>query len=83
MEKRRRARINESLNELKKLILEAMRKDVSVIWKLADKARFQLQKYIPVKYLTIISSAQLSDNLRNSFNKKRKEKEKNLWELFL
>ena len=31
MEKRRRARINESLNELKTLILEAMKKDVSII----------------------------------------------------
>lgn len=31
MEKRRRARINESLNELKTLILEAMKKDVSSI----------------------------------------------------
>lgn len=31
MEKRRRARINESLNELKTLILEAMKKDVGVI----------------------------------------------------
>lgn len=30
MEKKRRARINESLNELKTLILEAMRKDVSI-----------------------------------------------------
>ena len=29
MEKRRRARINQSLNELKNLILEAMKKDVS------------------------------------------------------
>ena len=31
MEKKRRARINESLNELKTLILEAMRKDVSIV----------------------------------------------------
>ena len=31
MEKRRRARINQSLNELKTLILEAMKKDVSDI----------------------------------------------------
>lgn len=30
MEKRRRARINNSLNELKNLILEALNKDVSV-----------------------------------------------------
>ena len=30
MEKKRRARINESPNELKTLILEAMRKDVSI-----------------------------------------------------
>lgn len=30
MEKRRRARINESLNELKSLILEAMKKDVCI-----------------------------------------------------
>lgn len=29
MEKRRRARINNSLNELKTLILDAMKKDVS------------------------------------------------------
>lgn len=29
MEKKRRARINQSLNELKNLILEAMKKDVS------------------------------------------------------
>lgn len=34
MEKRRRARINESLNELKTLILEAMKKDVSIIQRL-------------------------------------------------
>lgn len=31
MEKRRRARINNCLNELKTLILDAMKKDVSVI----------------------------------------------------
>ena len=30
MEKRRRARINNCLNELKNLLLEAMKKDVSV-----------------------------------------------------
>lgn len=30
MEKRRRARINHCLNELKSLILEAMKKDVSI-----------------------------------------------------
>lgn len=30
MEKRRRARINHCLNELKSLILDAMKKDVSV-----------------------------------------------------
>lgn len=30
MEKMRRARINDSLNELKSLVLEAMKKDVSV-----------------------------------------------------
>jgi hairy-and-enhancer-of-split protein len=32
MEKRRRARINNCLNELKTLILDAMKKDVSVIF---------------------------------------------------
>lgn len=32
MEKMRRARINDSLNELKSLVLEAMKKDVS-FWK--------------------------------------------------
>lgn len=31
MEKRRRARINNCLNELKTLILDAMKKDVSII----------------------------------------------------
>lgn len=31
MEKRRRARINNCLNELKALILDAMKKDVSVL----------------------------------------------------
>lgn len=31
MEKKRRARINHCLNELKTLILEAMKKDVSVL----------------------------------------------------
>lgn len=31
MEKWRRVRINESLNELKMLILEVMKKDVSII----------------------------------------------------
>lgn len=31
MEKRRRARINNCLNEIKNLILEAMNKDVSII----------------------------------------------------
>ena len=30
MEKMRRARINDSLNELKTLVLEAMKKDVSI-----------------------------------------------------
>ena len=34
MEKRRRARINSSLNELKSLILEAMKKDVSSVFSL-------------------------------------------------
>jgi hairy-and-enhancer-of-split protein len=33
MEKRRRARINNCLNELKTLILDAMKKDVSAGWK--------------------------------------------------
>jgi len=37
MEKRRRARINESLNELKTLILEAMKKDVGTIKKPAKE----------------------------------------------
>lgn len=32
MEKRRRARINNCLNELKTLILDAMKKDVSTIF---------------------------------------------------
>lgn len=31
MEKRRRARINQCLDELKSLILEAMKKDVSIV----------------------------------------------------
>ena len=31
MEKMRRARINDSLNELKSLVLEAMKKDVGLI----------------------------------------------------
>lgn len=31
MEKRRRARINNSLNDLKTLVLESMKKDVSTI----------------------------------------------------
>jgi hypothetical protein len=31
MEKRRRARINNCLNELKTLILDAMKKDVSIV----------------------------------------------------
>lgn len=34
MEKRRRARINESLGQLKTLILDALKKDVSVEWTL-------------------------------------------------
>lgn len=38
MEKKRRARINHCLNELKTLILEAMKKDVSVL--------FILNKYL-------------------------------------
>lgn len=35
MEKRRRARINNCLNELKTLILDAMKKDVSILHSLA------------------------------------------------
>lgn len=31
MEKRRRARINSSLNDLKTLVLESMKKDVSIL----------------------------------------------------
>lgn len=31
MEKRRRARINNSLNDLKNLVLESMKKDVSIL----------------------------------------------------
>jgi hypothetical protein len=34
MEKRRRARINNCLNELKTLILDAMKKDVSIIFEI-------------------------------------------------
>lgn len=41
MEKRRRARINQSLNELKNLILEAMKKDVSK-FQTCHKANSQL-----------------------------------------
>lgn len=37
MEKRRRARINNCLNELKTLILDAMKKDVSILFYLVFK----------------------------------------------
>lgn len=37
MEKRRRARINHCLNELKSLILEAMKKDVSILFRQTKK----------------------------------------------
>lgn len=45
MEKRRRARINQSLNELKNLILEAMKKDVSQNLIYSADAYFPVQKY--------------------------------------
>lgn len=38
MEKRRRARINNCLNELKTLILDAMKKDVSICFETCRKA---------------------------------------------
>lgn len=42
MEKMRRARINDSLNELKTLVLEAMKKDVSIRkFTLKNKSSFQ------------------------------------------
>ena len=45
MEKRRRARINQSLNELKALILEAMKKDVSQLLKyFGTRTRSQMTK---------------------------------------
>lgn len=43
MEKKRRARINHCLNELKTLILEAMKKDVSVIFHISMYISVQLQ----------------------------------------
>lgn len=44
MEKRRRARINHCLNELKSLILEAMKKDVSILYKKTLQFLFHTQK---------------------------------------
>lgn len=41
MEKKRRARINHCLNELKTLILEAMKKDVSILFKTQIKTSNQ------------------------------------------
>lgn len=45
MEKMRRARINDSLNELKSLVLEAMKKDVSFLitaryWRCNEKIEY-------------------------------------------
>ena len=45
MEKRRRARINQSLNELKTLILEAMKKDVSDIDKTPNFCINKVEKH--------------------------------------
>lgn len=47
MEKRRRARINQSLNELKNLILEAMKKDVSQ--KMSLKTPIEKQVFLSPK----------------------------------
>lgn len=52
MEKRRRARINNCLNELKTLILDAMKKDVSIllflntIWRTLIITEFKLKSFI-------------------------------------
>lgn len=46
MEKRRRARINHCLNELKSLILEAMKKDVSILYKKKPYNFFSTHKKI-------------------------------------
>lgn len=42
MEKKRRARINHCLNELKTLILEAMKKDVSILFKTQIKPQINI-----------------------------------------
>lgn len=48
MEKRRRARINESLGQLKTLILDALKKDVSISFHRHDFSRLL---YGVLKYL--------------------------------
>jgi len=74
MEKRRRARINESLNELKTLILEAMRKDNSCYSKLekADILEMTVQhlKNLKNQQVTGISSSNPASlaNYRAGFN---------------
>lgn len=47
MEKKRRARINHCLNELKTLILEAMKKDVSILFRLRIYDQVQTKKEFP------------------------------------
>jgi len=48
MEKRRRARINNSLNDLKTLVLESMKKDVSIIFYLFHSIYFMKSVHIEI-----------------------------------
>lgn len=66
MEKRRRARINQSLNELKNLILEAMKKDVSK-FETCHKANSELTQASCKKKQTITYEASAALKVSHSF----------------
>lgn len=54
MEKRRRARINNCLNELKALILDAMKKDVSTYFNIDLYIRYLLYSFVAIQMFLYI-----------------------------
>lgn len=79
MEKKRRARINHCLNELKTLILEAMKKDVSILKVLKkSKTRSQSSHAFPIIIITLINILFPMKSIKEVYptNKIRKKKHK-------
>lgn len=51
MEKRRRARINQSLNEIKSLVLDALKKDVSIKFKPPDATKLENLQIVTISLM--------------------------------